>query len=119
MTFANVSVDREQLLLLSQLLLAVFPGCTIHQNRDPVRVMQHLSTQKVDAMFVDADMRLDWKGILQKHGSSPSVFLLSRQELPPEDAGGIRGIVTYPITKQKIENALHSVSSENREVILV
>ena len=117
MTFANVSVDRKQLLLLSQLLLAVFPGCTIHQNRDPVRLMQHLTTQKVDAMFVDADMRLDWKRISQEHGSCPTIYLLSRQELPLDDAGSVRGVVTYPLTKQKIQNALQNVSREIREVI--
>ena len=30
MAFANVSVNREQVALLSQLLLTAFPGCVIH-----------------------------------------------------------------------------------------
>ena len=55
MTFANVCVNQEQLTLLSHVLLAAFPGCTIHQSRDPKRTIQHLSNQKVDAVFADAD----------------------------------------------------------------
>lgn len=110
MTFANVSVNREQLTLLSQLLVTAFPGCVIHQSCDPVRTITHLSTQKIDAVFVDADTYLDLMHLLNAQKSKVSVHLLCRQDLlPPEETGGIRSIITYPITRQKIQAALQIV----------
>ena len=118
MTFANVGVNRERLLLLSQLLLSAFPGCTIHQSRDPMRTMQHISNQKIDAVFADADTCSDWMHLLSKHSTDTSVYLLCRQDLQlPEGTGGIRGIITYPITPQKIKIALQTVPREIREVV--
>lgn len=110
MTFANVGVNREQLTLLSQLLLAAFPGCVIHQSCDPVRTITHLSTQKIDAVFVDADTYPDLMQLLNAQKSKVSVHLLCRQDLlPPEETDGIRSVITYPITKQKIQAALQNV----------
>jgi hypothetical protein len=107
MTFANVGVNREQLTLLSQLLLAAFPGCVIHQSCDPVRTITHLSTQKIDAVFVDADTYPDLMQLLNAQKSKVSVHLLCRQDLlPPEETDGIRSVITYPITRQKIQAAL-------------
>ena len=118
MTFANVCVNQEQLTLLSRLLLAVFPGCTIHQSRDPKRIIQHLSNQKIDAVFADADTCSDWIPIFQKHKSNPAVFLLCPQERQgPEKSEDIHTVVTYPITKQKIQIALQTVPQELMEVV--
>ena len=118
MTFANVSVNQEQLTSLSQLLVTTFPGCTIHQSSSPVRVMHHLSAHKLDAVFTDADTYAEMSRILVDHKSKPSIYLICRQDRqPPEGMGGIRGIVTYPITKQKIQIALQTVPRETREVI--
>jgi hypothetical protein len=110
MTFANVGVNREQLMLLSQLLLSAFPGCVIHQSCDPVRTITHLSTQKIDAVFVDADTYPDLMQLLNAQKSKVSVHLLCRQDLlPPEETDGIRSVITYPITRQKIQAALQIV----------
>jgi hypothetical protein len=118
MTFANVSVNREQVTLLSQLLLTVFPGCVIHQSCDPVRTMTCLSTQKVDAVFVDADAYPQLMHLLNRQKSKASVCLLCRHDAsPPEETDGIRSIITYPITGQKIQVALQTVPREIREVI--
>ena len=118
MTFATVSDNRQQLLFLSHLLLSAYPGCTIHQSRDPMRAAQHLSTQDVDAVFADADTCSECICIFNKHKSHPSVYLLCRQELPPpEETEGIHGIVTYPITTQKIQIALQTTPQEVREVV--
>ena len=117
MTFANVCVNREQLTLLSQLLLAAFPGCTIHQSRDPMRAAPRLSGQKIDAVFADADTCSDWIHSLKKHLSNPSVYLLCRQDSSPlVESEDIRGIVTYPITPEKIQNALLKIPQKSREV---
>ena len=118
MTFANVSVNREQLSLLSQLLLTAFPGCVIHQSCDPVRTMKHISTQKLDAVFVDADKHPELMHLLNGQKTKASVFLLCRQDLvPPEETDGVRSVITYPITRQKIQVALQSVSREIKEVV--
>lgn len=118
MTFANVSGNREQLTWLSQLLVAAFPGCVIHQGRDPMRAMTHLSTQKIDAVFADSDMYPDLMHLLNRQKSKASVYLLCRHDSPPpEDTGGIRSIITYPVTRQKIQVALQTVPQELREVI--
>ena len=118
MTFATVSVNREQLALLSQWLIKVFPGSTIHQSRDPKRTIQHLSSEKVDAVFADADTCSDWIHIFKGHKSNPSVYLLCHQDTgSPEETDSIQGIVTYPITKQKIQIAMQTVPREIREVV--
>ena len=110
MTFANVSVNREQLTLLNQLLLTAFPGCVIHQSCDPVRTITHLSTQKVDAVFADADTYPELMHLLNRQKLKASVHLLCRQDLrPPEETDGIRSVITYPITRQKIQAALQNV----------
>lgn len=118
MTFANISVSREQLTLLSQLLLAVFPGCVIHQSCDPVRTMTQLSTQKVDAVFVDEGTHSEMMQVLNRQKSKASVYLLCRHDAPPpEETDGIRNVITYPITRQKIQVALQTVPREIREVV--
>ena len=118
MIFANVSVDREQLTILSQLLLTVFPGCVIHQSCDPVRTMARLSTQKVDAVFTDADTYPDLMHLLDRRDAKTSVYLLCRHDAPPpEETGGVRSVIMYPITRQKIQAALQTVPREIMEVI--
>ena len=118
MTFANVSVNREQLALLSQLLLTAFPGCVIHQSCDPVRTITHLSTQKVDAVFVDADTHPEVIHLLNRQKSKASVYLLCQRDAPPlEETGGIRSVITYPITRQKIQVVLRTIPREIREVV--
>ena len=118
MTFANVCINQERLTSLSQLLLTAFPGCTIHQSRDPMRAFQHLSSQKVDAVFADADTCSDLIHIFRKHKSNPTVLLLCPQERQSlQEAEHIHGVVRYPITKLKIQTALAARPQETREVV--
>ena len=118
MTFANVGVNREQLTLLSQLLLTAFPGCVIHQSCDPVRTITHLSTQKIDAVFADPDTYPVLMRLLSRQQSKASVYLLCQHDTPPpEERDGIRSVITYPVTRQKIQAALQTIPREIREVI--
>ena len=118
MTFANVSMNREQLTWLSQMLLTEFPGCVIHQSCDPARTIMHLSTQKIDAVFADADTYPALKHLLNGHKPKASVYLMCRQDaLPPEEMDGIRRIIMYPITREKTHAALQTIPWEIREVI--
>ena len=118
MTFANVCVNREQLTCLSQLLLSVFPGCVIHQSCNPTRTFTHLSAEKVDAVFVDADTHSEVMHLLNRHNAKASVYLLCQPDtLSPENTDGIQNTITYPVTRQKIQVALQTIPQETREVI--
>ena len=118
MTFANVCVNRERLTLLSQLLLTAFPGCVIHQSCNPTRTLAHLSTGKVDAVFVDADTHSEVMHLLNKHKAKASVYLLCQHDsLPQDKPGGVYNIITYPITKQKLQGAMQIIPREIREVM--
>ena len=117
MTFANVSMNREQVTLLSQLLLTAFPGCVIHQSCDPVRTITHLSTQKIDAVFADAETYSDLMHLLNRQKSKAAVYLLCRHDSPPAETDGIRSVITYPVTRQKIQAALQNIPWEIREVV--
>lgn len=118
MTFANVSVHREQLTAISQLLLMAFPGCVIHQSCDPIRTVTYLSTRNIDAVFTDADTYPDFIHLLNSQKSKASVYLMCRQDtMLPEETDRIRSIITYPVTRQKIQIALQTIPREIREVI--
>jgi hypothetical protein len=118
MTFANVSINREQLILISQLLLTAFPGCVIHQSCDPARTITHLSTKKVDAVFTDAEAYPELMHLLNSQNSKTSVYLLCRHDTqPPEGTCGVQSIITYPVTRQKIHAALQVVPRGIGEVI--
>ena len=118
MTFANISASRQQLTSLSQMLITAFPGCTIHQSRDMMRALQHVSSGKVDVVFADAQTCSDLIPLLRQRKLSTSVYLLCPQDLQaPEETGGICGVVTYPLTTQKIQIALQHVPQVLREAI--
>ena len=117
MTFANVNMNREQLTWLSQLLLTTYPGCVIHQSCDPMRTVSHLSTQKIDAVFVDADTHPRLMHLLNNRKQTASVYLLCRHDSPAADTENIQSVITYPITSQKIQAALQNIPREIREVI--
>ena len=118
MTFANASVNRKQLVSLSQLLLTAFPGCVIHQSRDPAQTIKHLSTQKIDAVFTDADTYPHLMRLLSTQKSNTSVYLMCPQDTPPpKETDGIRSIITYPVTQQKLQLALQTIHPQTREVI--
>ena len=118
MTFANVSANREQLTWLSQLLITAFPGCVIHQSRDPMRTLTHLATQKIDAVFADPDTYPDLIHLLNKQKSKASVYLLCQHDTrSSEEMDRIQNIITYPVTGQKIHAALQTIAQGIREVI--
>ena len=111
MTFVTVSVNREQLSLLSRLLVTLFPGCTIYQSRDPMRAIQRLPYHEVDAVFADVDTVSDMKDILDRKKMNAKIWLLSSQNVAlSEEIAGCYGILSCPITEHKIRNVLQGVS---------
>ena len=118
MTFVTVSINREQLTLLSQFLVTMFPGCTIHQSRDPMRVIRSLSHQKVDAVFADTDTCSNMLEILSRQNMNPQVCLLSSQSaVLPEEEASFDGVLSYPITEEKMRTTLQKIS-QNFQVAL-
>lgn len=106
MTFATVSDDRQQLAALSQLLIRVFPGSTIHQNRDPMQMAQRLSSRGVDVILADRDLSSGLTFLMGTQSRNTPVYLLCRQDEPPQGAENFRGVLTYPITEQKLRTVL-------------
>ena len=107
MTLITVSNNYGQLAFLSQLLISLIPGCTIHQCCDPMRAIQHLACRKVDAMFADADTICDMMNMLSRQKKNTQIWILCRQGTAlPEIIAGYYGALTYPITEQEMRTAL-------------
>ena len=109
MTFVTVCADRAQLTSLCHVLVTVFPGCTIHQNRDPMRAMRQLSNQKVDAVFVDADTCSGSMDILCKQNLR-LCLLCGKDAAMPEGTKGFDGVLSYPITEQNVRATVQCLS---------
>lgn len=107
MTFAIVSVDREQLTLLSQLLVTVFPGCTIHQSGDPVRAMQRISYQKPDAVFADAATISNMTDVLRRQAKNIKICILCKQgvQLSEKMTKGY-DVLPWPVAEHQVRSAL-------------
>ena len=107
MTFVTVSINRAQLTLLSQFLVTLFPGCTIHQSCDPLRAIQRVSSQEVDAVFADVDTIYNMMDMLRIKRTNTKIWLLCKQDaILPEEMADCYGVLYCPITEQKIRNAL-------------
>ena len=107
MTFVTACADRGQLAMLSHLLVNLFPGCTVHQSSDPVRAIQRLSCQKIDAVFADADSISNMVDLLDRRKLNTQIWLLCHcPEAIPEKIAGRYGVLAYPITEQKLRIAL-------------
>ena len=107
MTIVTVGNSSEQLTTLSRLLIALIPGCTIHQSCDPMRAMQHISCRKVDAVFADADTICDMMNILSRQKQNTRIWILCRQGVVlPAKMAGCCGVLPYPITEQEMRTAL-------------
>ena len=111
MTFVAISVNREQLALLSRFLVTIFPGCTIYQGSDPMRALLRLSNQKVEAVFEDADTCANMMDTLSKHNGNTQICLLCKQDaVPQEETTNFHGVVSYPITEQQIRTTLQGIA---------
>lgn len=109
MTFVTVCADRAQLTSLCHMLVTLFPGCTIHQNRNPVRAMRQLSDEKVDAVFVDADTYSGSMDILCKQNLR-LCLLCGKDTAMPEETKGFEGVLSYPITEQSVRATVQCLS---------
>ena len=72
-----------------------------------MRAMQRLSCQKVDAVFADTDTISGLADFLDRRKLNTKLWLLSHHgEAIPGEITGYDGILSWPITEQKLRNAL-------------
>ena len=111
MTFIVCSTNRQELTLLGQTLVALFPGCTIHQGSDPMCAIQRLSAQNVDAVFVDSHLLNDAMSMLKSWKLRTKIWLLRKHnEAHLEENDADYGVLFFPASEQEIREALQGIA---------
>ena len=115
MIFVTADSCRSQLEGLTQLLVSVFPGSTIYQHTDLCRVPHDVLNNRVDAVFLEAEMDktngLNFVQMLRRQKSNLPVFIISKTEELREEAAevGVNDYFVHPVTKQQLLEAMGSV----------
>lgn len=118
MVFVTADDCRSRLERLTQLLISAFPGSTIYQHTDLCRVLHDVLNNKVDAVFLEAEMYkangLDFVQMLRRQKSDLPVFILSQTEALREDAveAGAHDYFVHPVTEQRLRDAIQSVKNK-------
>ena len=118
LVFVTADGCRSQLERLTQLLISAFPGSTIYQHTDLCRVLHDVLNNKVDAVFLEAEMDkangLDFVQMLRRQKSELPVFILSQTEALREDAveAGAHDYFVHPVTEQRLRDAIQSVKNK-------
>ena len=118
LTFVTADSCRTKLERLTQLLVSAFPGSTIYQHTDLCRVLHDVLNNKVDAVFLEAEMDkangLNFVQMLRRQKSELPVFILSQTEALREDAveAGAHDYFVHPVTEQRLRDAIQSVKNK-------
>ena len=118
MTFVTADSCRTQLERLTQLLVSAFPGSTIYQHTDLCRVPHDVLNNKVDAVFLEAEVdktsSLGFAQMLRRQKSNLPVFIISQTEELREEAAeaGANDYFVQPITEQHLRNAIRSAKNK-------
>ena len=118
MTFVTAGYYRAQVERLTQLLIALYPGSTIYQHTNPLRVPHDVLNNKVDAVFLGAEMDktngLDFVQMLRRKKSDLPVFIISQTEDLREEAveAGANDYFVQPVTEQQLRDAIRSVKNK-------
>lgn len=116
MTFVTADDDRTRLESLTKLLVSAFPGSTIYQHTDPVRAPHDALNNRVDAVFLEAEMQktngVALLKILRSQKPGIPVFILSKTEELRESAveAGANGYFTHPVSEQQMKDAVLSIN---------
>ena len=82
--FVTAHSCRSQLERLTRILVSAFPGSTIYRHSDMLRVPHDVLNNKVDAVFLEAEMgKMNGLDLIQSlHGQKPelSLFIISATE---------------------------------------
>ena len=118
MTFVTAGYYKAQLERLTQLLIALYPGSTIYQHTNPLRVPHDVLNNKVDAVLLETEMDkindLDFVQMLRRQKSDVPVFIISQTEDLREEAAevGANDYLVRPVTEQQLRDAIRSVKNK-------
>lgn len=112
MIFVVAGSNRNRLADLTKRLLSSFPGSTIYQHIDPQRVSKDVFNNKVNGVFLEAEIGscngidLMWK--LRKRKRDIPVYILSETEdfRIAATKAGADGYFIYPLAEDAIKNIL-------------
>ena len=112
MIFVTADCCRARLERLTQILVFSFPGSTIYQHTDLLRVPHDALSHKVDAVLLDAEMeKTNSLDLVQKlHRQKPDlpIFIISEAYDHYESAvvAGTNGYFVLPDSEQKLLEAI-------------
>ena len=115
MVFVTADSCRLQLERLTQLLFSAFPGSTIYRHTDLCRVPHDVLNNKVDAVFMNAEMeKMNSLGLISKlRRLKPElpVFIISKSNELYEKAAaaGANGYFVLPDREQELLETIQLV----------
>ena len=111
LTFVTADRCRIQLERLTKLLVSAFPGSTIYQHANLLRVPHDVLHNKVDAVFLEAEMDkadgLDVAKLLRRQKPDVPVFLISKTGCFDQEVAQIDGCFVLPDSEQRLLDAIH------------
>ena len=120
MKFVTADRCRAQLEQLTQLLVSAFPGSTIYQHTDLLRVPHDVLNNKVDAVFLEAEMDnaggLDFMKMLHRQKPDVAVFVIAKTEdvRKEAEAAGADGCFVLPECEQQLLDAIRLVKNKEK-----
>ena len=116
--FVTADSCRTQLERLTQLLVSAFPGSTIYQHSNLLRVLHDVLHNKVDAVFLevgtDKTNSLDIAKMLHSQKPEVPVFWISKTDRFREEAAGLDGCFVLPDSEQRLLDAIRlALNKEN------
>ena len=115
MVFVTADRSRVQLERLTQLLVSAFPGSTIYQHPDPLRVPHDALKNKVDAIFLEAENAgvSDVMQMLRRQKPDLPIFIISKNHHLCQRAveAGATGYFVFPDDEQQLLDAIRSVKA--------
>ena len=118
MTFVTVGCYKARLERLTQVLISLYPGSTIYQHTNPLRVLHDVLNNKVDAVFLETETDktndLDFVQMLRRQKADLPVFIISQTEDLREEAveAGVNDYFVQPVTEQQLREAIRSVKNK-------
>ena len=112
MVFVTAGSCRTQLTMLTQLLVSAFPGSTIYQHTDPLRVPHDALNDRVNAVVLEAELDktngLDLMRKLHRQKQELPVFIISRSGGFYERAveAGATGFFVLPDHEEQLLDAI-------------
>ena len=112
MIFVTADSCRPQLERLTQILVSAFPGSTIYQHTDLLRVPHDVLSHKVDAVVLEAEAGtmngLDLMQKLRRQKPDLPVFIISKTANFREEAeaAGANGCFVLPDGEQQLLDAI-------------